>query len=135
MVFSTKLIIDQMVIEPPYNHVHHALSLRYLEQARIKFLEEIGHASASYIERNLFLVISALEIKYLREVLAGEISVTCEDPTVVGRVIKMQQRLINSRGKTCIRALVECMFMDGNTRRAVTPPASFVEALTRITHQ
>lgn len=128
-MFSIKLTVDDNHIELPYNHVHHASSLRYLEHARVEFLKEIGHANADYIARNIFVVISAIEVAYLREVLAGEITVTCEDVEVDGKLVRIRQRLINAKGKTCIRAMVGCMFMDGSSRRAIKPPDGFIQAV------
>ena len=132
-MFSTTILIDPKDLESPYHHVHHATSLRYLEKARLQFMENIGQPNQDFLRNNLLLVITAIEINYLREVVGHQVRVTCEQGAVEGKVIRLFQRIVNAKGKTCVKAKVESMFMDGNSRRAVLPPEAFVQAFKEHT--
>lgn len=132
-MFTTKMIVAPSATESPYGHVHHATILRFLEKNRSELLEAIGHPTEEYIKNNLFLVISALQVSYLREVVSGEICLSCYDGKIEGKKIILHQNLLNQRGKLSVTAKVESVFMDGASRRAVAPPADFVTALlTRL---
>ncbi len=114
--------VDENDISPDYRHVHHARTLLFLERARCQFLDEINCSNASLIKQGVFSVVTRIEIEYRREVVAGEIRVTCENLEVRGRSLFVTQRVYNHRGKEAIYAVLELKFMDGQTRRAGEVP-------------
>lgn len=120
-----KYLVEKADLEATYQHVHHARALEFLERARLELLERINQPSAALISADLYPVVYKLEVVYMREVLGGEISVSCEQGRIEGKSFFVTQRLLNSKGKVCLLADVECKLMQGSSKRAVIPPADF----------
>ena len=129
-MFEIQYEVTSEQIIPPYNHVHHAEALRFLESARLAFLEQIGFPNDDFLGQGLFLVITSIAVKYKRELVAGPIRVTCESPRIEGKLVIMEQRIFNAKGKAAIEAALEFQFLDGALKRAVTPPLDFQRAFT-----
>jgi acyl-CoA thioesterase FadM len=133
--FRLCLNVSSELIEKDYRHVHHADSLKFLEQARMQFLSSIGFPNQSFLGADLFLVIARIEVSYLREVLEGPLEITVEGARCLedGRTLALDQRLYRVSGgrrKLAIEATVYSVFMSGATKRAVPPPEDFLRALT-----
>lgn len=126
-MFSITLQLTPSDIEPLYNHVHHAHSLRFLERSRLACLEAVGVPNEGLIARNLFLVITDIQVVYKRELTTGEITVTCENPRIEGKRILLDQKILNPRSKVAIEAVVASAFLSGETRRSIVPPDFFTE--------
>ncbi len=124
--------ISDSELDIQYQHLHHAASLKYLEQARLDMIEKIGFPNQSFIDQKLFLVITKIEVCYLREVRAGQISVTCSDMKIKNKYIILKQTLINELGKEAIEAVIYLQFLSGITKRSVLPPEDFTRAFTGI---
>lgn len=131
-IFEIELDVAEDDIEPIYNHVHHAQSLCYLEMGRLRLLLQLGIPNETLIAQGLYLVITSLAVRYKREVQKGAIRVTCEDPRVEGRVIVIDQKLYNHRGKLAVEARIEIMCLLRETSRAVDPPAFLCDALSAV---
>ena len=127
-MFEIECEVGQDLVSSAYRHVHHAALLRFLETARSRFHEEIGFPNEAFLAKQLFVVISGLKVAYKREVTAGKIRVTCEAPRIEGRLVIVDQRILNARGKVAVEAVVELQFLSGATRRAVPPPEDFARA-------
>ena len=124
-MFEIECEVNPDLVSPPYHHVHHADVLRFLERARLAFLREVGFPNDDFLAKGLFLVITGLEVKYKRELLPGLIRVTCERPCIHGKIVTIEQRIINAKGKTAVEARVDSQFLDGVLRRGVSPPQDF----------
>lgn len=125
IVFTHALEITSADVEPLYNHVNHARALRYMELARLAYLEAIGIPNETLIARSLFIVIAEISVVYKRELIAGPIVVTCESPRIEGKAMFLHQRIVNERGKVCVEATYDLRFLSGQTKRSVEPPAEF----------
>lgn len=128
-MYQYTYIVGENDLQPDYFHVHHARSLLFLEQARVRFMQDIGCPHPSLIAQGIFSVVASLSIRYKRELLAGEIKVTCEDLKIEGRSLVVRQRIFNQKGKEVIDAQVEIMFLRSVTKRAGEVPEKIVEAL------
>jgi YbgC/YbaW family acyl-CoA thioester hydrolase len=126
MEFNYTILASELDTE--YQHLDHAASLKYLERARLDMLEKIGFPNRSFIEQNLYLVISKIEVRYLREVRAGTISVSCSQMRIDGKEIILKQTLTNEQGKKAIEAEFYLQFLSGVTKRGVLPPEDFCRA-------
>ena len=126
-MFEISYIVGAKDLEAIYLHVNHARALTLLETARLELLKKLGHPSESLIERDVFPVISRIDVTYKREILAGPVRVTCEEGRIDFKTMYLTQRIINERGKDLVFAKVESMFMQGATKRGVVVP----EALTQ----
>lgn len=113
-------------IQSEYQHLHHADALRLLERGRLDLLERMGFPNGELIRQGLFLVITSINVQYLRELVAGAVTVQCHSLRTEGRDLIIEQRVLNSRGKRAVEATVTSCFMSGETRRAVLPPAAFL---------
>ena len=131
-MYQFQYTVGEKDLQPIYNHVHHADTLRLLECARLSFMTEIGSPSEELISKGIFPVITRIDVVYKREIVSGPIIVTCEKLFVDGKAFRMQQRVINHRGKTAVEAMVESMFMSGESKRAVAVPKGIVDAIGKI---
>ena len=127
IVFTHPLEVEVADVDTLYKHVHHARALRYMELARLAYLEAVGIPNESLIARGLFSVIAEISVAYKREIFTGPIVVTCESPHIEGKGIFIHQRIINERGKVCVEASFDLRFLSGETKRSVAPPPDFVE--------
>lgn len=128
-MFKLSLVVGNNDIEAPYNHVHHAHSLRFLERGRVEYLRSRGIEYDSYLSRGLFLVITSIEIQYKRELLPGLITVTCATPIIDGKEITIPQTILNHKGKLAIEAEVRLTFMSQESRRSIEPESDFLRAV------
>jgi acyl-CoA thioesterase FadM len=116
-------------LDPEYRHLHHAESLKLLERGRLDLLVAVGCPSQELMKEDIYLVISSLSVRYLREVMAGEVTVECVDVSISGREIIIPQRLLNSKGKVALEAEVRSVCMSGSRRRGMPVPERLVAAL------
>lgn len=126
-MYSLEIEISDSDLEQPYNHVHHAQGLRYLEQGRLAYLESRGLDYDAYLASGLFLVVTGINVRYKRELLPGKFTVTCENPKIEGKVVSLAQRILNERGKVCIQGELEFQFLSAAARRSVEPPEEFLK--------
>jgi YbgC/YbaW family acyl-CoA thioester hydrolase len=127
-MFEVDYNVSAEEIVEGYDHVHHAMTVRLLEFARLRFLEAIGFPIEALMKRGEFLVISRIEVDYKREIFEGPIWITCESPRIEGRKIVLNQTIFNQKGKAAIDAIVYSIFMSGETRRGMDVPADFAQA-------
>ncbi len=127
-MFAIEVEITEADLIPPYNHVHHAQALTYLEESRVAFLQHIGFPLDQFLRQGLFLVVTALEARYKRELGAGTYLVTCEEPAVDRKTASLVQRVINAKGKTAIEGHVSFMCLSSEAKRAIALPEDFVAA-------
>jgi len=127
-MFEFRYVLLDRDIQPAYEHVNHAHALSLMEMGRRRFLERIGLPLNSLIERDYFLVITRVVAEYKREILRGEIRITCENGLIEDKTMVLSQRIFNQRGKEAVSALVEFKFMLGATKKAVLPPEDFIKA-------
>ncbi|NMC64149.1 MAG: acyl-CoA thioesterase, partial [SAR324 cluster bacterium] len=116
-------------LQPFYKHLNHAKVLTFLERARTQFLDDIGCPLQTLISEGIFSVVASIEVKYKRELFAGEILVTCENIEVRGKSLFVKQKIFNSRAKIAIEALVEIMFLRAATKRAGNVPEKIVKTI------
>lgn len=119
-------------IEPVYEHVHHGQYFRIFEQGRLSLLRAIGFPNEELLAQGKALVITRVEACYKREVKGGQVTVTCEEPSLAGRTLVVRQKILNERGKVAVEAVVESMFMDMTTRRGMDVPKDFTEAFLGV---
>lgn len=128
-MFEWEHTVADSEVEAEYNHVHHATAMFLLEQSRLAFIASVGFPNPDLIERELFLVIATLRVIYKRELLLNdELLITCENPRIENRSLFVDQRVIKERGRVAVEAEVELKCMCGRRRRAIIPPADFLEA-------
>ncbi len=127
-MFTIERTILADEIEPVYNHVHHAKAVCFLEEARLKFLEFIGFPNEVLIEKNLYLVLTRIEVDYKRELFEEEVTVTCELPKIDRRRMSVEQKIVKGSGKVAVEAHVEFMCLDRTRGRGVEPPSDLREA-------
>jgi YbgC/YbaW family acyl-CoA thioester hydrolase len=128
-MFQLALTIEESVLDSVYRHVHHARAFYFLEQARLKFLEAVGHPSESYMQQGLFWVIASVSAEYKRELRAGPVTITCERPHIDGKRLVLQQRILNERGKVAVTAEAVSMLLSKQTGRSAQIPKELARAV------
>ena len=127
-MFEIEYQVKESDIGQPYNHVHHATCLRFMEHGRLEFLKSVGFPNEEFLAQGLFLVITDIAVQYKREVRQGPIKITCDNPRIEKRTVVVDQRILNPRGKVAVEATVKSMFLSNEKRRATHPPEEFVQA-------
>jgi YbgC/YbaW family acyl-CoA thioester hydrolase len=131
-MFKIEVEVTEDVFEPPYYHVHHGEMLRYLERSRCEYLSAVGFPLSYFIDQGLLLVVSAIEVKYKREVKEGLHLVTVENPQMLDkRRVVVSQRIINPKGKDAVVAKVEFMCLSSQLKRAIAISTDFEEAFLK----
>ena len=131
-MFELPITVTESDLQNDYKHVHHARSLFYLEQARLALLEAIGLSSDSYIKRGLFWVVVSISVDYKREIKGRDIIVTCENALVQEKVLVLDQRIFNERGKLAVEGTVHLMLLSQETGRSTPIPQEFEKAIARL---
>ena len=132
-MFSIELLVGEDLVHHSYDHVHHARILDLLEQARGALLASIGFPNEQLMAQGKVIVVTRIDVSYRREVKAGPITVTCEDPHYTNRTISVTQRILNNAGKLAVEGHVDMMFMDMVARRGREAPEDFLAALVAST--
>ena len=127
-MFEMQYTIPPELVDNDYKHVHHADSLKILEQARLKYLEAIGFPNEKLIAEGMFLVVSSCSVRYKRELFAEKVRITCENPAIERRSMSLDQIIYKESGKPAVLASVHFMCMDGASKRGVVPPQEFLRA-------
>lgn len=134
-IFEVGLSVTDADLESTYNHVHHARAFVYLEQARLRFLESLGFPTEIYMQRGLFWVITNIEASYLREIRAGEILVTCENPRIISKALVLEQKLYNERNKLAVTGKATSKLLLRSTGRSTDIPEELCHAVLNITNR
>ena len=127
-MFSIEKIIEGDWVTPVYDHVHHGRCFYLFEESRVALLDHIGCPYDKLLAQGQAIVIARVEADYKREVKAGKVTVTCEEPAIEGRNLILKQKILNERGKVAVEARIEMVFMDLQARRGMYPPDAFKEA-------
>ncbi len=130
LMFRHSFIIPQSDLEPGYNHLNHARALYYLEEARLKYLVEIGCSNESFLAEDIFLVIASIQIRYKREIFSGSYTATVSEIRTEGKSLLMKQFLYNDREKECVEAEFDTRFVDGKLKRSIQIPKRFIDSYT-----
>lgn len=130
-MFSINVSVQDSEVERVYKHVHHATTLVFLERARLAFMESLGCPSSWFIAQDLYPVVAKIAVAYKRELFKEELRVECSTSRIEGKILVLDQRIINSKGKEAVSAVVDCAFMQGATKRAALPPEAFLQAINK----
>jgi len=125
-VFTIEHKVEDDKLVPDYFHVHHADSLRMMEDARIKFLESRGLPLDSLIKNQIFLVITSVSVVFKREIKKGTYLITCENLNIKSKTLCVNQKILNEQEKVAVEAQMEFKCLSGKTKRAVYPPEELV---------
>ena len=126
--FTMEVTVGPELVTSPYNHLHHARALSFLEEARVGFLKELGYPLEGFLNQQLFLVVTGIKIAYKREIGVGAYTVTCGSPRIFGKAASVEQKILNAKGKEAVVATVEFMCLSGATKRAIALPEGVAQA-------
>ncbi len=115
--FKINVSINELDLIAPYNHVHHAQILHFVERARTEWIASLGFPMEYWFSVGILPVVRALAVEYLREVKVGEYQISCECLELARRNLTLHQEIVNSKGKAVITAEVNLMFIDVKTGR------------------
>ena len=102
--------------------VHHANYVRYLELARIHFLDEHDAPYRDYVSRGLHFAVTRIELDYRRAARFDDIvGITCWAEWVRGASLRIGYALQNG-GELVARAATVHAMVDDDGRPARIPP-------------
>ena len=130
--FSTEVEASEAELDPIYKHVPHASIIEFLELGRLRFLESKGVPLSYWLEQELLLVVTKLQVQFRGELTKGRYQVLCFNPEIHSRKIIIGQGISSEDGQVMVEAQVELMFMDSKNRRVMIPPRRFIEAFLRV---
>jgi acyl-CoA thioester hydrolase len=115
----------------PYGHVNHGVYLNWFETARIEAMEALGFGLPTLRDRGIHLVVTEVNLRFLRPALAG-------DEVVVESEIRDLRRATSWWHQRAVRdgdVLAEVDVRSGSvdpTGRPVTAPRDLVAALQSL---
>ncbi len=115
--FKINVSITEQDLIAPYNHVHHAQILHFVERARTEWIASLGFPMEYWFSVGIFPVVRAMSIEYLREVKLGEHQISCHCLELARRNLFIHQEILNDQGKVLVTAEVNLMFIDVKTGR------------------
>ena len=127
-MFLSRLTISKADLQPGYLHLNHASILSVFEKSRAQMLVELGYPLESFITQGLLIVVTRVEVDYLREVVEGDVSVRTFGGSIAGKDMSLWQELFNHRGKRAVAARIELKLLDRGRMRAVDFPHEFAAA-------
>jgi len=128
-MFSHEIEINDSMLSNAYGHVHHAESIKLIEQGRNAYLVSKGLPHESLHTENIYIVVTNIHAEYLREVKKGKHFSRVLALMVKGKNIIVTQDLIKESGKVCVKAEVTLVCMSGTLRRTVAIPEKLLSFL------
>ncbi len=102
--------------------VHHSNYVRYLELARIAFLDEHDRPYREYVEQELHFAVTGLELSYKRGARFDEVvEVTCWLERVRGASLRISY-VLECAGELVATAATDHAMVDGEGRPTRIPP-------------
>lgn len=115
----------------PYQHVNHAVYLTYLEAARIEALAELGFGMERLLEHERQIVVTEIQLKFLRSAVAGDVLDIATSVLKIGRASTTWSQAISVGGENYVTAVLTGAITDleGRPRRL---PDGFALALEPV---
>lgn len=115
----------------PYQHVNHAVYLTYLEAARIEALAELGFGMDRLLEHERQIVVTEIQLKFLRSAVAGDVLDIATSVLKIGRASTTWSQAISVGGENYVTAVLTGAITDleGRPRRL---PDGFALALEPV---
>jgi len=114
-----------------FGHVNNATYLSLFEQARWDLIEAGGYGLRVIRETGLGPVVLEAAIKFMREIGLREhirIQSRAYDPQG-GKIMRMRQRMVNSRGEICCEAEFKFGLFSLRERKLVPPTPAWLRAI------
>ncbi len=115
---------------------HHANYVRWMEEARIDFMDQIGFPYAAMEARDVVSPVRSVECRYLRPSTFGdEIGITVTPASFDGVVLSLRYEMRNTRsGEEVCAAASEHVFLDrqGHFVRMKRVMPDFCETVRRL---
>lgn len=128
-LFSYPLTIKEGHLDT-FNHVNNATYLQLLEEARWEIIANNGYGIEEIKRKGIGPVVLEIHIKYKKELkLREKIVIETKCVGVEGKVTSLQQEIKNQEGKVCATALVTVAVFDINTRKIISLPEDWLEAV------
>ncbi len=127
--FTYELLIRENHLDS-YGHVNNATYLVLFEEARWEIITQRGYGYNKVHQTMQGPVILELNLKFLKELkLREKIKINLEPISYEGKISKLKQTMINSRGEVACELLVTVGFFDLKTRKLILPTAEWLIAL------
>lgn len=115
---------DQMGI------VYYGVYPQYFEVGRAELIRDLGMTYREMEEMGVLMPVVDLHVRYLRPAQYDDLlRIRTQIRALPERHIVMDSEVFNEKGKLCVAGRVKLAFMDAKTRKAVSPPAPFVDLL------
>ena len=114
---------------------HHANYIRWMEEARVDFMDRLGFPYARMEAEGVVSPVRALSCEYKRPSAFGdEILITVAVESFNGVVMAIRYEMVNARGETVCSARSEHVFLrkDGGFARLRRDLPAFYEAVTAV---
>jgi acyl-CoA thioester hydrolase len=131
MAHHTQITVRWSELDP-YQHVNHAVYLTYLEAARIEALAELGFGIDRLADEDCQIVLTDMQIKFLRSAVAGDILDISTSVIKIRRASTQWLQTISIGETQYIHAILTGTITDfeGRPRRL---PEGFAQALEPVT--
>jgi acyl-CoA thioester hydrolase len=108
-------------------HVNNIVYLQWLENVRVKLLEEVGLPVADLTEKHrVFPVLRNTEIQYKKPYfLNNDVKIEVWISQLKNASFDLQFKLTNEKNELCSTASQTCLFIDRETMRPIRFPKEF----------
>ncbi len=131
-MYSLNYTIPPELLANPYSHLPHWAALEQLESARRRLYLDAGESVVEWAKRGIFLVVARLNIEFLREIKATEITFYAAEVSSLNKRLCLGHGFRLANGKPAVKVQGEFAFLDSRTKRAIAPDPAFVARLTAL---
>ncbi|MEV0292262.1 acyl-CoA thioesterase [Nocardia sp. NPDC050710] len=129
MTFSVPVLVRGYELDTQ-GHLNQAVYLQYSEHARWELLRAAGVAQEKLIANGVGPVVLETNIKYRRELRAGdEVTITCDFEWSSGKIFKIRQEIRKLDGTVAAEVAVVGGLLDLAARKLVADPGENFRAL------
>ena len=127
--FEYSLCIKEFHLDT-FGHVNNATYLAIFEEARWELITANGYGLSEVKQLQKGPVVLEVQIKFLKEVCLREnVKIITELQDCSGKISKMKQTLINSKGEAACEALFTFGLMDLKERKLILPTPEWLKAI------
>lgn len=128
-VYTYELVIKESHLDT-FGHVNNATYLTMYEEARWELITQNGFGLKEVIKSGQGPIILAVELKFNKELtLREKITITTETLKYSGKIGKLRQTMINSKGEIASEAVFTFALFDTVNRKIIAPTKSWLAAI------
>ena len=127
--FQYEMLIKENHLDS-FGHVNNAVYMQIFEEARWEFITNNGFGLTEIHSQKKGPIVLEANLKFLKELKLREkiiIETICVEAK--SKILKLTQKILNSKNEICTVAEFVIAFFDLQTRKIINPPSEWLEAV------